>query len=224
MVQTRSSRRTTNVHAISLSVGAPYRRGVNRPNPLRVILGGRGNETPLNTLVGRVARGDEDAFSKLYDELSSLVYGIALRVVRDPSISEEVSQEVFVEVWRSAARFDPAKGNIRSWVSTIAHQRAVDRVRSVEASRRRDNRDADERELVDSSPEVQVEGRIEGQRVRTSLARLSQPQRQAIELAYYDGLTYREVAKVLDIPEGTIKTRIRDGMTRLRSELEVDDD
>ena len=168
----------------------------------------------------QVKLGDREAFASLYDELSSLVYGVVRRVVRDPSISEEVTQEIFVEIWKTASRFDTSKGNVRTWASTIAHRRAVDRVRSVDADRRRDQADANDRPVEREGVDAEVVSNMESTRVRAALNVLSEKQRAAIELAYFDGLSYREVAETLDLPEGTIKSRIRDGMNRLRTELQ----
>lgn len=171
-------------------------------------------------LMARVQRGDRDAFAGLYDELASLVYGIVLRVVRDPAISEEVTQEIFVEMWKTSQRFDADRGSVKTWSATIAHRRAVDRVRSVEAARRRDQADADVQPVERAGVDDEVVGSMESARVRAALMVLSDKQRAAIELAYFDGLSYREVAEALELPEGTIKSRIRDGMNRLRVELQ----
>jgi RNA polymerase sigma-70 factor (ECF subfamily) len=178
---------------------------------------------PQRELIQRVGRGDQDAFAELYDATAPLVHGVVLKVVRDLSHTEEVVQEVFVELWRVAPRFDPSKGSVASWVATIAHRRAVDRVRSEQASRNRV-----EKELTKIEPATDVvsetvvevdQADFERRRVRRALERLTAMQRQALELAYFGGYTYREVAVLLDVPEGTIKTRIRDGMIRLRDEL-----
>ena len=170
-------------------------------------------------LMERVQRGDREAFSDLYDELSPVVYGVTLRVLRDKALAEEVTQEIFVEIWKTATRFDGARGNVRSWAATIAHRRAVDRVRSVEAARRRDQADADDREEATGGVDDEVVSKMQSDVVRAALNVLSEKQRKAIELAYFDGLSYREVALALDLPEGTVKSRIRDGMGRLRIEL-----
>ena len=167
----------------------------------------------------RVAQGDEAAFAELYDHLSPLVYGVVLKVLRDPAQSEEVAQEVFVELWRTATRFDRSKASVRTWASTVAHRRAVDRVRSEQASRERDDRDAVRVVVPHDSVVAEVESSIDQHRVRKALATLTESQRQAVELAYFGGNTYREVAVLLGVPEGTVKTRIRDGMIRLRDEL-----
>ncbi len=173
-------------------------------------------------LLLRVARGDQEAFSELYDRLSPSVLGVVRGVVRDPSQSEEVAQEVLVEVWKQASRFDADRGSARTWVLTIAHRRAVDRVRSEQAHRNRDER-VGHRDRVRPFDEVaeRVETRLEHKAVREALDALTDLQREAVELAYYRGLTYREVAELLDTPLGTIKTRMRDGMIRMRDALGV---
>jgi RNA polymerase sigma-70 factor, ECF subfamily len=173
-------------------------------------------------LLGAVARGDQEAFEALYDRLAPLVHGIARRVVRDPDQSEEVTQEVLVEVWRKDARFDPDRGAARSWVATMAHRRAVDRVRSEQAARARTEK-VGIREQVRDHDEVseQVERRLEYQQVREALSALTDLQREAVELAYFQGYTYRQVADLLDTPLGTVKTRMRDGLIRLRDALGV---
>jgi RNA polymerase sigma-70 factor (ECF subfamily) len=174
---------------------------------------------PLASLLRRSGRGDQAAFGEMYDQLSPLVYGVVLKVVRDPSQSEEVAQEVFIELWRLAARYDPSRGSVRSWASTVAHRRAIDRVRSEQASRNRVERDATS--VVRDHDEVvaAVETNLDQVRVRRALGELSTLQREAVELAYFGGHTYREVAVLLNVAEGTVKTRIRDGMIRLRDEL-----
>jgi RNA polymerase sigma-70 factor (ECF subfamily) len=178
---------------------------------------------PHREVIQRVGRGDQQAFAELYDGTAPLVHGVVLKVVRDPSQTEEVVQEVFVELWRVAPRFDPSKGTVASWVATIAHRRAIDRVRSEQASRNRavkDLRKVEPAADVVSEAVIEVDhADFERRRVRRALARLTAMQRQAVELAYFGGYTYREVAVLLDVPEGTIKTRIRDGMIRLRDEL-----
>jgi RNA polymerase sigma-70 factor (ECF subfamily) len=174
-------------------------------------------------LIQRVGRGDQAAFGELYDKTAPLVHGVVLKVVRDPSQAEEVVQEVFVELWRIAPRFDPAKGTVTSWVATIAHRRAVDRVRSEQSARNRVERESTRFERphdeVADGVVARDQTQFERRRVRRALDHLTSMQREAVELAYFGGHTYREVAVLLDVPEGTIKTRIRDGMIRLRDEL-----
>lgn len=173
-------------------------------------------------LIQRCADGDHSAFTRLYDTLSGRVFGLILRVLVDRAQSEEVLQEVFLEVWQSASTFAPKKGQGRSWVLTIAHRRAVDRVRSSQASSDRDVR-AGYREMA-SQPEgvaEQVELRIEGRRVARALSSLPEAQREAITLAYYGGYSQSEIAAMVGAPLGTIKTRMRDGLTKLRSAMGV---
>jgi RNA polymerase sigma-70 factor (ECF subfamily) len=194
-----------------------------QPRQAAVATGAAAAGDPQLALIQRVGRGDQAAFSDMYDSVAPLVHGVVLKIVRDPSQAEEVVQEVFVELWRVAPRFDPARGTVTSWVATIAHRRAVDRVRSEQAARNRVEREATrvERphdEVADSVVAVD-ETQFERRRVRRALDRLTSMQREAVELAYFGGHTYREVAVLLGVPEGTIKTRIRDGMIRLRDEL-----
>ena len=176
----------------------------------------RDRRTPDELLV-QAARGDRDAYSALFDRVAPKVVGVCRRVVRDPSRSEEVAQEVLAEVWRKAERFDPDRGSAMTWIMTIAHRRSVDCVRSAQASRDRDERvgHRDRERAFDVVSEA-VQTRADHQQVRTALAQLTSLQRQAIDLAYFGGHTYREVAEVLGAPLGTVKTRIRDGLVRLR--------
>jgi RNA polymerase sigma-70 factor (ECF subfamily) len=176
----------------------------------------------LAELVQRTARGDSDAFAALYDDLAGPVYGMVLRVLRDPAQSEEVTQEVLVEVWRQASRYAPERGSVRSWVLTTAHRRAVDRVRAAQASTDREQRvgRADAGRPYDEVVEA-VERRLDVEQVRRALSVLTDLQREAVTLAYYGGYTHREVAELLDVPLGTVKTRLRDGLIRLRDEMGV---
>jgi RNA polymerase sigma-70 factor (ECF subfamily) len=176
-------------------------------------------EAPADLLV-QVARGDEAAFATLYDELAPRVFGLCRRIVRDPAQAEEVAQEALVEVWRMAGRYDPERGSAASWVLTIAHRRAVDRVRSEQASTDREHRLATEEVPYDEVVE-QATARLERQQVRRCLDRLTDLQREAITLAYYRGYSYREVADLLGAGLPTVKTRMRDGLIRLRDCLGV---
>jgi RNA polymerase sigma-70 factor, ECF subfamily len=173
-----------------------------------------------NDLLRRVARGDEAAFAAFYDHVAARVYGLVRRVLRDPAQAEEVAQEALVETWRTASRFDPAKGSATGWTLTIAHRRAVDRVRSEQASSDRMRRVAVSDVPFDSVAE-QATAEIEYQQVRRCLGNLTALQREAIDLAYYQGHTYREVAELLDTALPTVKTRMRDALIRLRDCLGV---
>lgn len=168
------------------------------------------------------ADGDQAAFAALYDRVAASVHGVVRRVVRDPSQSDEVTQEILVEVWRTAGRFDPARGSARTWILTMAHRRAIDRVRSEQASRDRTER-VGRRDRGRPFDEVseEVERRAEHAEIRDALSSLSDLQREAVQLAYYEGYTYREVSELLDTPLGTIKTRMRDGLVRLKDALGV---
>ncbi|MGW5849011.1 ECF RNA polymerase sigma factor SigK [Streptomyces sp. NPDC055254] len=171
----------------------------------------------LEDVMERVARGDKDAFTTLYDAVAHTVFGIVVRVVRDRAQSEEVAQEVMIDLWRQAARYRPGQGSVMTWVATLAHRRAVDRVRSAQAASNREHDQAvrDQQRPFDEVVE-QVETRLESEQVRRCLRGLTELQRQAVTLAYYQGLTYREVAETLRAPLPTIKTRMRDGLIRLR--------
>ena len=176
----------------------------------------------VGELLQRVATGDQAAFGRLYDMLSPRAFGLILRVLVDRSQSEEVLQEVFLEVWQSASRFAPNRGQGRSWVLTIAHRRAVDRVRASQASTNRDVRAGfRDLEVAHDGVAEQVELRIEGERVATALSALPDVQREALTLAYYGGYSQSEIAVLMGAPLGTIKTRMRDGLSRLRAEMGV---
>ncbi|HAP76248.1 MAG TPA: RNA polymerase subunit sigma, partial [Acidimicrobiaceae bacterium] len=142
-------------------------------------------DDPAADLLRRAGRGDQAAFAEFYDVLSPLVHGVVLKVVRDPSHAEEVTQEVFVELWRLAARFDGTKGSARSWAATLAHRRAIDRVRSEQASRDRQERDAAAAPRDHDMVEAEVETTLDQARVRRALSQLSELQREAVELAYF---------------------------------------
>ena len=176
----------------------------------------------LADLLRRSARGDVAAFAALYDATSRRLYGLVLRIVRDPAMSEEVTQEVYLDVWRHSARFDAQRGSAISWLMTIAHRTAVDRVRASEASRRRDDAHAATHQDIEFDTTAEsAQASLEAQRVRRALTTLTDAQRSAVELAYLGGYTHTEVARLLDLPLGTAKTRIRDGLIRLRDTLGV---
>lgn len=176
----------------------------------------------LADLLKRSSRGDNEAFAAFYDLTSARAFGLAVRVVRDPAQAEEVAQEAFLEVWRTASRFQPERGSAIGWLLTIVHRKAVDRVRSAEAASRRDNSFHQDNPAVahDVTAEA-AEASMEARRVRTALGDLTAVQREALELAYFGGYTHTEVASMLDLPVGTAKTRIRDGLIRLRDTMGV---
>lgn len=176
----------------------------------------------LDELLLRTSRGDSGGYADLYDQAGGLVYGIVLRVVRAPAIAEEVCQDVFAEIWRLAPRFDPERGTATAWIGTLAHRRAVDRVRSEQAHRdrieyigRRDHEAG-----YDQVAEA-VETSMEHDRVRAALSAASELSREAIEQAFYGGRTYREIAEQLDVPLGTVKSRIRSGLQQMARSLDV---
>jgi RNA polymerase sigma-70 factor, ECF subfamily len=176
----------------------------------------------LNDLLGQVAEGDQSAFAALYDQTSSRVLGLVIRLLKDHAQSEEVTQEIFLEVWQNAKRYDPSKGSAVTWILTMSHRRAVDRIRASQSTRDRDTkigiRDL-EREYDSVAESVEIS--VEHERVGKALSRLTELQRQAVTLAYYGGYSHSEVAQMLSVPVGTVKTRLRDGMIRLRDELGV---
>lgn len=183
---------------------------------LRALSEPPGDITDLASLLRSVARGDEAAFEQLFDEVGSSVYGLVRRVIRDPSRAEEVTQEVFLQVWQNAHRFDEARGKAKSWMLTLAHRRAVDTVRHDQAATNRDNKydwtggpDYDQ-------VEEEVSTKLEHEQVRRCLSNLTELQRESVNLAYYKGYTYAEVADLLQVNPATVKTRMRDGLIRLR--------
>ncbi|MDQ6523850.1 ECF RNA polymerase sigma factor SigK [Nocardioides sp. LHD-245] len=182
--------------------------------------GGHGPD--LGPLLQQAARGDSAAFATLYDATAARVHGLVLRVVRDPAQAEEVTQEVFLEIWRQASRYDVARGSALAWLMTITHRKAVDRVRSAEAATRRDVTYEQSNRAVEHDTTVEAaHASLEAHRVRAALTQLTDVQREAIELAYFGGYTHTEVAALLDLPVGTAKTRIRDGLIRLRDTIGV---
>ena len=176
----------------------------------------------LEALLRRVARGDRDAFAAVYDLTKSRVFGMVVRVLRDAGYSEETTQEIYLEVWRTAADFDSAKGSALAWILTMAHRRAVDRVRAEEAGTRRESRYG--AAAVEPAMDVVADSAIatdERRRVAQCLDGLTETQRECIELAYYGGLTYAEVSRRLAANLSTIKSRMRDALRGLRNCLEV---
>jgi len=175
----------------------------------------------LELVLAAVARGDHEAFSAVYDKAAPAVLGTVRRVLRDPAQSEEVMQEVLLEVWRTAARFDPAAGSAAAWIMTVAHRRAVDRVRSEQRAAERELRAATASIAYDDVSEA-VEITLDQERVRRCLKGLTDLQRESVTLAYYGGYSYPEVAQLLGVAVGTVKTRMRDGLIRLRDCLGVE--
>ena len=169
----------------------------------------------------RLVAGDEGALNEIYDQFSSFVYGLALRVIGDARAAEDVSQDVFVTVWERPDAFDPDRGSLRTWLGTLAHRRAVDHVRREEARRRRGIKDAARPETTPDVEEMAM-ALVTAERVRSALATLPDEQRRAIQLAYFGGKTYRQVAEVLGIPEGTAKSRLRLGLRRIAGALETE--
>ncbi len=192
-----------------------------QPDPLP---SGRAAENErLAELVVQASRGHEAAFAELYDLTSSRIYGVILRVLRSADHAAEVTQEVYVEIWRQSARYAPDKGSVLGWMTTMAHRRAVDRVRSVSSDVARDEKYA----LKTADREVDVvwdgvEQRLDVERVRKGMASLTAIQREALTLAYFGGYTQSQVAQLLKLPLGTVKTRIRDGLIGLRDALGVE--
>jgi RNA polymerase sigma-70 factor (ECF subfamily) len=176
----------------------------------------------IESLLREVADGSRAAFAEMYDRISSRVMGLVTRLLRDRAQSEEVTQEVFLEIWQSASKFDQNRGSGMAWVLTMAHRRAVDSIRSAQKSHDRDIkigiRDM-EREFDGVAETVEI--RIENERVKGAMSRLTPLQREAVILAYYGGYSHSEMSQILGIPLGTVKTRLRDGMIRLRDELGV---
>lgn len=171
----------------------------------------------LDELLRQVARQDVDAFATLYDRTRARVFGLVTRVLRDPGYSEETTQDVYLQVWRNAGTYDPAAGSALAWLMTLAHRRAVDRVRSEQAASVRESRyGAANVELPSDRVADAVIHRDERRQVTDCLGSLTDAQREAIQLAYYDGLTYVQVSERLSANLATIKSRMRDAIRGLR--------
>ena len=180
---------------------------------------GAGSET--SALITRIAAGDRDAFSRFYDLLAPTAFGLIRRVLRDPEAAADVLQEVFWQVWREAPQYDPKRGSPEAWLVMRAKTRAIDRLRSIRRRDRTfvapvDESVARSRDESAENPAVMAEDRS---LVQTALAQLPEPQRRVIELAFFDGLTQSEIATRLGEPLGTVKTRARLGLERLRGAL-----
>lgn len=181
--------------------------------------GRRRHSEEADDLLRRTAGGDEPAFAQLYDLVAPSVYGVTKRIVRNSAQAEEVAQEVLVDVWRTAARFDHKQGSAFTWVLTLAHRRAVDRVRSEESHQRRVDRMRSVSAGAGEEVDERVLGDLDRSRVARALGGLTSAQRESIELAFFGGNTHAEISTLLGLPLGTVKTRIRDGLIRLRDAL-----
>ena len=168
-------------------------------------------------LLERVQRGDRDAFNDLYDALAPLVFGAVKRVLRDPAMSEEVAQEVFVEIWKTADRFDATRASASTWAVTMARRRAVDRVRHEQSQRNRIDSLGQQPAATVTDPAAAVVSSIDSERVKQALEQLPDDQRAVITLAFLEGLPHAAIAERLDLPLGTVKGRARGGLKRLRS-------
>jgi RNA polymerase sigma-70 factor (ECF subfamily) len=174
----------------------------------------------LAELLKACSLGEEAAFAKLYDATAARLFGLVLRTVRDRAQAEEVTQDAYLDIWRNSARYDPERGSAMSWLMTIGHRKAVDRVRSAEAARRRDTAyEAGDQSVPFDQTVEEAHRNLDAARVHRALGTLTETQRSALELAYFGGYTHHEVAVMLDLPLGTAKTRIRDALIRLRDTL-----
>lgn len=181
-------------------------------------------EVALSDVLERVQNGDQQAFAVLYDALAPKVYGTVKRVLRDPAMSEEVTQEIFVEIWQTAGRFDPERASVATWALTMARRRAVDRVRREQSQRNRVEALAGRRDEHDAEPAQQVIDGIEAGAVRTALMQLPDEQRDVLVLSFLEGLAHGDIADRLNLPLGTVKGRVRGGLKKLRAGLEVRDE
>jgi RNA polymerase sigma-70 factor (ECF subfamily) len=170
-------------------------------------------------LVTSIARYSEVALAEVYRRHGRAVYGLARRVLQDTAEAEDVTQEVFLRLWSEPDRFDPERGSLRSFLLAQAHGRAVDAVRSTSSRRAREAREAARTARAEYDLQHEAWDLALADQVERAMSELSDDERRAIELAYFDGRTYREVARVLEQPEGTVKSRIRSGMRRLRDAL-----
>lgn len=179
-----------------------------------------GGDDAQGGLLIRIRNGDVAAFNALYRENSSVLMALIVRVVRDTAVAEEVLQECFVEVWTKTHSFDPSKGSGRGWLVGLCRRRAIDRVRSIEASRKRDELEH-RRAEADEIPSVEtiVEAVLDSEAATSALKTLPRAQAQLLYLSYYQGLSHQQISAALDRPLGTVKSQIRDGMKRLRREM-----
>lgn len=176
----------------------------------------------LGVLLNQIAHGDQAAFAEFYALTSRRVFGMARRVLIDAELSEDATQEVFLQVWQNASKFNPEAGSPLAWLMTISHRRAVDKVRSSQSSTDREAKyGASSQEIDHDSVSDEVSSRLEAEAVVKCLGTLTDTQQESVRLAYYGGLTYREVAEKLNAAVPTIKSRIRDGLIRLKNCLGV---
>ena len=211
---------------LALPLAPPAARRPHRLHPVLPAPPQRSNPTVVtpDELLVRCAGGDDDAFAQFYDAMVDAVFGLARAVVRDAAMAEEITHDVLLEIWGKASEFDPSRGSARAWTATITRRRAIDVVRSEQSGRNREERTGSAVAPPATDPVgEQVVDADDRTRVRAALAHLSELQRQAIDLAYFQGLTYREVSEALDVPLGTVKTRMRDGLRRLAGIVEADD-
>ena len=168
--------------------------------------------------VKRMARGDRDALAHVYDRHSRLLYSLALRIVRQQADAEDVLQDVFAQVWRQAERYDSSRGTVIGWLVTLTRSRALDRLRRARVRPQASGDERLGREVPDESPGVDLAlvSEEQAEAVRAALTALPENQRVPLELAYYEGLSQAEIAATLDVPLGTIKTRMRQALIRLR--------
>ena len=172
-------------------------------------------------LAQRLCAGDESALADAYRQFSSFVFSLALRVIGDRSAAEDITQDVFVGLWNQPDRFDPRRGSLRSYLGTLTHRRAVDLIRREEARRRRETKTSHEPVVTTAVDDLALVG-LTADAVRAAVASLPDPQRQAVELAYFGGHTYRQVADALGIPEGTAKSRLRLALARIAETVNTD--
>lgn len=182
------------------------------------------HEKRWRSYIDGIRSGNHESLARLYDESSPILYGLALRILNDPADAEEVVLDVYQQVWRVAKSFDESRGSVYGWLTVLTRSRAIDRLRCAGSRRMRERPIAEDCQVrcKQPVPEEQTLLREERARVRGALAALSPEQREAIELAFFRGLTHVEVAEAMGVPLGTIKTRIRIGMRRMRDVLSID--
>jgi len=200
---------------VSAAATSPFATALLAPPPSeRRAMRGAPAQLSDEALVEAVARADDDALGELYDRFGKVAYGLAFRILQDAALAEDAVQEAFLQIWRSAGSYEPERAKASTWLLTFVHRRAVDLVRREE--RRRTLPAEPAPEPANAAPEETVVARSRGEIVRAALGRLPTEQREAIELAYYGGLTQSELAQRLDQPLGTIKSRMFTGLQRLR--------